>query len=256
MEMVESTGSFRPVDDLQSPFNKSRKSHRELHDIVFHNGITSTPSGNPIEASRELHDMVFPNGITSTPSGNPIEASPTSNIQETYERRRMTMSSRSSPRPSSVISLPATPRPQRLVSDGESRLSRAFEGMSDLIEADEKSPSQRVPTAHRPQRSQGEPLRSSVFQRATPNRSSSMALPSSPAEQRVKLDRSRSSSGVSTPSRQKRDSLVCQRVKAFSGAPEAGHRPGLSMDALANFPMPPAPNAPKRLDRSRYPFGS
>jgi hypothetical protein len=136
-------------------------------------------------------------------------------------------------------------------------LSRAFEEMSDFIEKDEKSPSQRVQPAHRPQRSQGASLRSSVLQHPSLSRSMSMALPSSPADQGSKLDRSRSNAGIPPPSHQRRDSLVSQRVKAFSGgASEASHRPVSSMDALSKFPMPPVQGAPRRLDRSRYPFGS
>jgi len=266
MDMFESTGSFRLVDDLQSTFRKSRNSHRELH------------------------DMVFPNGIASTPSGNPIEASPANPIPESSGRRRMTVSSRSSPRPfSSVIArvpLPASPRPQRLASGAESRLSRAVEEKSDLTEKDEKSPSQRVQPAHRPQRSdslrssvlqrpmsmalpsspadrvsklersQGGSLRASVLQRPSLSRPMSIALPSSPADHVSKVDRSLPNSGISRPSHKKRDSLVSQRVQAFSGEAGVAPRRESSLDALSGFPMPPLQSAPKRLDRSRYAFGS
>lgn len=240
METVNSTGSFRPADH-SSFFSYGRRTHRELHELVFSAELVSTPSGT--------WKLEIPNLLPQ-----PVRRSPS----ETFGSRRMSVSRAQarhpippSPSPSPSRRLPPPPA-------GGSRLSTAFEDMNALMK-EHTSPIRGLPATPRslpPRRDPyGEmdtlleeptpsPLRGlpptprslphrdhnsdnnrrSVYEQrpstspsASLSRSSSMALPRSVGDHDSRLDRSHSASTIpGRPVPQKRDSLVSQRVRAFN----------------------------------------
>jgi hypothetical protein len=208
-----------------------RRTHEELHHLIFPTGNVETPSGTTLSnliavatpvisprSSRQLNRMSLP-----PPSPSPRSKLPP--IPTGEELRR-------SPRTSPNSSSPPVPLPRPRLRPIVPRPSTLYSDRSEGFAVENSEP----PMNHR--RVGYKP----------PTRSVSMALPSSPA---VHLTRSSSSSKVNHA---RRDSIVLQRIRALNTSSAPVNE--ITEEVLAQFPLPPRPPLPRtgKLDRTKYPF--